>query len=96
MPDERDILLAHGRDQGTNVLALALLAVASRLFTALFEFSWIWAYQSYKPSEIVDVYFTFAPGIPPMWKILARGLLIGVAAAALPAPRLKTAGVLGR
>jgi sulfoxide reductase heme-binding subunit YedZ len=84
------------RGKGTNAVALALLAVASCLFTELLEVSWIWAYQGYKPSEIFDIYFTFALGIPPMWKILALGLLIAVAAAVLPAPRLKTAGVLGR
>jgi sulfoxide reductase heme-binding subunit YedZ len=84
------------RGQGTNAVALALLAVASCLFTALLEVSWIWAYQGYKPSEIFDIYFTFALGIPPMWKILVLGLLVAVAAAVLPAPRLKAPGLKPR
>src|ERR1700719_3984085 len=46
------------RDQGTNAVALALLAVASCLFTALLEAGWIWAYHGYEMSEILGVYFT--------------------------------------
>jgi sulfoxide reductase heme-binding subunit YedZ len=84
--------LLNQRGQGTNPVALALLAVAACLFTALLEFSWIWAYQDYQPSEILDLYFTLTLGIPPMWKILVLGLLIALAAAATPAPRLRAAG----
>jgi sulfoxide reductase heme-binding subunit YedZ len=46
------------RGQGTNSMALALLAVASGLFTAVIEAGWIWAYQDYSFSEIYNVYFT--------------------------------------
>jgi NAD(P)-dependent dehydrogenase (short-subunit alcohol dehydrogenase family) len=46
------------RGQGTNAVALALLAVASCPFAVLLEVSWIWAYQHYEPSEIFDIYFT--------------------------------------
>ena len=73
------VLNRHG--QGTNAVAVALLAAASCLFTALLEFGWIWAYQDYQPSEIIDVYFTLALGIPPPLKILAFGLLIALGAA---------------
>jgi methionine sulfoxide reductase heme-binding subunit len=67
------------RGQGTNPGALALLAVASCLFTALLEANWIWAYQDYTLSEILSIYFTFTLGIPPALKILVVGLLIAVA-----------------
>lgn len=73
------VLNRHG--QGTNAVAVALLAAASCLFTALLEFGWIWVYQDYQPSEIIDVYFTLALGIPPPLKILAFGLLIALGAA---------------
>jgi methionine sulfoxide reductase heme-binding subunit len=81
--------LLNQRGQGTNPVALALLAVAACLFTAVLEFSWIWAYQDYQPSEILDLYFTLTLGIPPMWKILVLGLLIALAPAATSAPRLR-------
>jgi sulfoxide reductase heme-binding subunit YedZ len=74
------------RGQGANAGALAMLAVASSLFTALFEAGSIWAFHGYKPSEIVSVYFTLALGIPPAWKMLALGLLIALAAASRLAP----------
>jgi hypothetical protein len=63
---------------GTDVRALALLSVASCLFTGLLEAGWIWAYQGYEPSEILIIYFTLALGIPSALKILAFGLLIAV------------------
>ena len=81
---------------GTNAGALALLAVASSLFTAALEVAWIWAYQNYEPSEIVSIYFTFALGIPPMWIILGLGVVIALAAAGRQALRLKPAGVEAR
>jgi sulfoxide reductase heme-binding subunit YedZ len=84
------------RGQGTNSVALALLAVASCLFTALLEAGWIWAYHGYKPSEILSVYFTLALGIPPAWKILVLGLLIALGATGRQALRLKAASVDAR
>jgi sulfoxide reductase heme-binding subunit YedZ len=68
------------REQGTNPGALALLAVASCVFTALLEVGWIWAYQGYTLSEILSIYFTLTLGIPPAWTILVVGFLIAVAA----------------
>jgi methionine sulfoxide reductase heme-binding subunit len=81
------------RGQGTNIAALGLLAIASSLFAALFEIGWIWAYDGYRLPEIFSIYFTLALGIPPMWKILALGLAIALAAGSRQAPRLKPAGV---
>jgi methionine sulfoxide reductase heme-binding subunit len=84
------------RGQGTNPRALALLAVASGLFTALLEVGWIWAYQDYTPSEILSIYFTFTLGIPPALKILVVGLLIAGAVFTQQALRLRAAGFEAR
>jgi methionine sulfoxide reductase heme-binding subunit len=80
------------RGQGTNAGALALLAVASCLFTALLEAGWIWAYHGYEMSEILGVYFTLALGIPAALQVLALGLLIAVAVFTQQALRFGAAG----
>jgi len=79
------------RGQGTNPMALLLLAVASGLFTAVIEAGWIWAYQDYSFSEIYNVYFTLALGVPTPWKILILGLLIALGCAGRQALRPKAA-----
>ena len=79
------------RARGANPLALALLAAAACIFTALLQIGWIWTYQDYEPSEILSIYFTLALGIPPMWKILGLGILIALGAAGRQALRLKPA-----
>jgi methionine sulfoxide reductase heme-binding subunit len=81
---------------GTSAGPLALLAVASTIFTALLQVGWIWTYQDYEPSEILSVYFTLALGIPPMWTILGVGLLIALWAAGRQALRLKPTGFEAR
>jgi methionine sulfoxide reductase heme-binding subunit len=81
------------RGQGTNPAALALLAVTSCIFTGLLEIGWIWAYQGYALSEILSIYFTSDLGIPPMWKILAAGLLITLVVAGRRALRMKPENV---
>ncbi len=68
------------RGLGTNAGALALLAIAASVFTAVLQVGWIWAYQHYEPSEILDIYFTFNLGTPPMWRILGLGLLVALGA----------------
>ncbi len=80
------------RGQGTDVRALAMLAVASFLFTALLEAGWIWAYHGYEPSGTLGNNFTLVLGISPAWKILVLGLLIALAAASRQAPRHRAAG----
>lgn len=85
--------LLNQRGWGTNAGGLALLAAAACLFTALLEVGWIWVYQDYTLPEILDVYFTFDLGIPPMWKILGVGLLIAVAAAVRHSAWLKSASL---
>jgi len=80
------------RGQRADVRALAILAMASCLFTAFFEAGWIWAYHGYAPSGTLGNNFTLVLGISPAWQILALGLVIAVAAATRQAPRLGTAG----
>ncbi len=84
------------RGHGTHAVALALLALASGLFTAAFEVGCIWMFRGYGLSEIFSIYFTTILGIPPAWIVLALGLLTMVAAVALqnlPLRRLTSAPV---
>jgi sulfoxide reductase heme-binding subunit YedZ len=80
------------RGQGADVMALAMLAVASCLFTALLEAGWIWAYHGYAPSGTLANNFSLDLGVPPAWQILALGFLIAVAAFAWQALRRGAAG----
>ena len=84
------------RGHGASAGALALLAVASGLFTAVLEIGWIWAFRGYALSEIFSIYFTPILGIPPAWTLLALGLLIAVAAFTQQALRLRVAGLDAR
>jgi sulfoxide reductase heme-binding subunit YedZ len=72
------LLERNGR--GADVWALAALAVAAFLFTAAFQVGCIWVFRDYALQEIFDIYFTSVLGIPPMWTVLALGLLIAAAA----------------
>ena len=84
------------RGQGTDPRALAILAVASCLFTVVLEGTWTWAYHDYAPSETLANNFSLVLGISPAWKILVLGLLIAAAAAIRQAPRAGTAGLDAR
>jgi sulfoxide reductase heme-binding subunit YedZ len=75
------------RERATNPLALALLAVAACLFTALLEALWIWAYHHYGPAETLRNNFSLDFGLAPAWKVLVLGLAIALAAA-IRTPRL--------
>jgi sulfoxide reductase heme-binding subunit YedZ len=72
---------------GADAKALAILAVASSLFTALLEAGWVWARRGYELSWTLGNNFTLDFGVPAAWKVLALGLLIALAAAARQAPR---------
>ena len=80
------------RGRGVNAGALALLALASSLFTAAFQVGCIWAFRGYSLSEIFSIYFTPILGIPPMWTVLALGLLIAAAAFAQQALHRRDGG----
>jgi sulfoxide reductase heme-binding subunit YedZ len=84
------------RGRGADVRALAMLAVASCLFTAFLEALWVWAYHGYAPSGTLANDFTLELGVPPAWQILALGLLIAAAAFAQQAIRLRAAGFEAR
>jgi methionine sulfoxide reductase heme-binding subunit len=72
--------LLNRRGLGTNVRALAVLAVASSLFAALLEAGWLWAYHGYEPIQTLRNNFILDLGIPPTWQLFVLGLLIAVAA----------------
>jgi sulfoxide reductase heme-binding subunit YedZ len=79
------------RGRGADARALAVLAVASGLFTALLEALWIWAYHGYPPAGTLANNFTLDLGIAPAWQVLALGLLM--AAAALARQALRATGM---
>jgi hypothetical protein len=81
------------RGHGARAVALALLALASCLFTAAFEVGCIWAFRGYGLAEIFSIYFTAILGIPPPWTILALGLLVSAAAFVRQILRLGVAGL---
>jgi sulfoxide reductase heme-binding subunit YedZ len=80
------------RGHGSDVMALAMLAVASCVFTVLLEAGWTWAYHRYEPVGTLRNNFSLELGIPPAWEILALGLLVAVAVFALHALRFRAAG----
>jgi sulfoxide reductase heme-binding subunit YedZ len=75
------------RGLGTDVMALAMLAVASCLFTAVFEAGWVWALHGYGPSGTLRNDFSLDLGVPPAWEVLALGLVVAAAAFARQAFR---------
>ena len=61
-----------------------------RLFTALLEAGWVWAYHGYEPAGTLGANFSLELGVPAAWKMLVLGLAIALAAAlrdALKRPR---------
>ena len=78
------------RGQGTDPRALALLAVATSIFTALFEAFWEWIYQDFEFGWVLGGNFTLEFGLSPAWWNLALGLLIALGAAVRhPPPPLR-------
>jgi methionine sulfoxide reductase heme-binding subunit len=76
------------RGRGSDAKALAVLAVAAGLFTALLEALWIWAYHGYPPAGTLANNFTLDLGIAPAWQVLGLGLLMAAAALARQVFRL--------
>jgi sulfoxide reductase heme-binding subunit YedZ len=84
--------------QGTDAKALAMLAVASCLFTAFLEAGFLWARRGYEPSWTLGNNFSLATldvGVPPAWLVLAFGLLFALGAAG-QALRVKAARLEAR
>ena len=72
--------------------ALAILAVASCLFTAFLEAGCVWARRGYELSWTLGNNFNLAYldiGVPPAWQVLGFGLLFALGAAAREALRGK-------
>jgi sulfoxide reductase heme-binding subunit YedZ len=83
------------RGLGTDTRALVILAIASTLFTALFEALWEWVYQDFEPDWVLGNNFSLEFGISPAWYILALGLLIALIGAWRQAPHLSPEGKAG-
>jgi sulfoxide reductase heme-binding subunit YedZ len=79
------------RGYGTDARMLAILAVASCLFTVLLEVGWAWAYHGFEPSSTLANNFSLVLGVSPAWKVLVLGLFIALAAAIRQASGMRTA-----
>ena len=91
-------VLAH-YGKGTDARALAMLAVASCLFTALLEVGFLWGRRGYEPSWTLGNNFSLTMldvGIPPAWQVLAFGLLFALGAAGRQALGVRRASVEAR
>jgi sulfoxide reductase heme-binding subunit YedZ len=85
--------------QGADAKALAMLAVASCLFTALLEAGWVWGRRGYEPSWTLGNNFSLAildVGVPPAWQVLAFGVVFALAAAGREALRVKAVSLAAR
>jgi methionine sulfoxide reductase heme-binding subunit len=85
--------------RGSDAVALALLAVAICLLTALFEAGHFWLIRGYEPSWTLANNFNpvlFEINIPPAWKALAFGLVFVLAAAGRNAFRVRAARLAAR
>ncbi len=91
------VLARYGK--GADAKALAMLAVASCVFTALLEVGFLWGRRGYEPSWTLGNNFSLAMldvGIPPAWQVLAFGLLFALGAAGRQALRVKATAVEAR
>jgi sulfoxide reductase heme-binding subunit YedZ len=74
------------RGQGADARPLAMLALASCLFTAFLEAGFLWGRRGYEVSGTLGNNFNSAMlevGIPAAWQVLAFGLVFALAAAVL-------------
>jgi sulfoxide reductase heme-binding subunit YedZ len=84
--------LLKRRGQATDAKALAVLAVASALFTMLLEAVWLCAYQGYGVLETLTGNFTPMEDLSPAWKVLGLGFLVAAIGAVRQAARLRATG----
>jgi sulfoxide reductase heme-binding subunit YedZ len=84
---------------GTDARALALLAVASCLFTAFLEAGWLLGRRGYELSWTLGNNLTLSAldvGVPAAWQVLAFGLAFTLGAAGREVFRVKAARVAVR
>ncbi len=84
------LLKRHGR--ATDPKALAVLAMASCLFSIVLETLWLRAWQGYGLQEALAGNFTLTEDLPPAWKVLILGFMITIIGAVRQATRLRAAG----
>jgi methionine sulfoxide reductase heme-binding subunit len=84
------VLNRHRR--GADPVALAVLAIASCIFTALLEALWNWLYHGDEPLWVLGNNFSLVLGISSAWKVLGLGLLIALTPAVRKALRPRAAG----
>jgi methionine sulfoxide reductase heme-binding subunit len=84
----------YRRGHGADAKVLAVLAVASGLFTALLEALWIWAYHGYPPAGTLANNFSLDLGVAPAWQVLGLGLLMAGAALARKMLGFRSAGAI--
>jgi sulfoxide reductase heme-binding subunit YedZ len=85
--------------QGTDAKALALLALASCLFTAFLEAGFLWGRRGYDLPGTLGNNFNPAMlevGVPAAWQVLGFGLLFALGAAGSEIFRVKAAGLAAR
>ena len=75
---------------------LAILGVASALFTAFFEAAWMWVYQDFEPVGTLSQNFSLDLGLSAAWQALLPGLSIAAAAFVQQAYLLRMAGLSAR
>jgi methionine sulfoxide reductase heme-binding subunit len=76
---------------GTNTKPLAILTVASCVFTAFLEAGFLWARRGFDVLGTLGVNFNLRSldlGYPPAWQVLALGLLVAFGAAGRRALRV--------
>jgi methionine sulfoxide reductase heme-binding subunit len=91
--------LLERRGRGTDPKALAALAVACAVFTALLEAGFYWGRRGYEPSWTLGNNFSLAfldIGIPPAWQVLGFGLVFVLGAAAVEVVRARAASLEAR
>jgi methionine sulfoxide reductase heme-binding subunit len=84
---------------GANAKALAMLAVASCLFAAFLEASFLWARRGFEVLGTLGYNLTLAileAGVPPAWQVLGFGLLVALGAAGRETLRVRAARLEAR
>jgi sulfoxide reductase heme-binding subunit YedZ len=85
--------------KGADLRALAMLTVASSVFTALLEAGFFWGRRGFEPLGTLGINFSLAAldfFIPPAWQVLALGLVFVLGAAGRELLRVRAASLEAR